>query len=285
VLLLGVLELVAMRAGAPHGSLRVTVLDVGQGDALLVDLPDGKLMLIDGGGLVGSPVDTGERAVLPVLRARRRGRIDIAVLSHPHPDHYLGWMTVLERVQVNEIWDSGLTEAERPDGELARLLASLRGRGATVRTSRELCDHPQRRGGATIQVLAPCPSFERRRGANDNSMVLRITFGERTAMLMGDAERDEEAELVAHQRDLHADFLKVGHHGSRTSTSGGLLERVQPSVAAISCGVRNRFGHPHAEPLSRLLEREVSVLRTDRGGAVIWATDGRDVRFENMRPP
>jgi competence protein ComEC len=114
--------------------------------------------------------------------------------------------------------------------------------------------------------------------------VLRITYGERAALLTGDAEREEEKELVK-RGELRADFLKVGHHGSRTSTGSALLDRVRPSQAAISCSVRNRFGHPHAEPLSRLRENSVSVLRTDRGGAVVWATDGREMRFENMRPP
>ncbi|HZO15304.1 MAG TPA: ComEC/Rec2 family competence protein [Polyangiaceae bacterium] len=277
VLLVVALELVARQA--PRDALRITVLDVAQGDAILIDLPDGKLMLIDGGGMVGSPIDTGERAVLPVLRARRKKRIDIAVLSHPHPDHYLGWMTVLERVEVGEVWDSGLSEAERPDGSLARLLSSLRARGVRVRTS--LCGLREAYGSAKVEVLAPCPSFDRNKSANDNSLVLRFTMGAHAALLTGDAEHDEEAFLVKeYDSALRADFLKVGHHGSRTSSTPAFLARVRPSTAAISCGVRNRFGHPHAEALAHLAG--IDMLRTDRGGAIVWQSDGREIRFGNM---
>lgn len=282
VMLMGVLLLVALELVArhpPRDELRITVLDVAQGDAILIDLPDGKLMLIDGGGMVGSPIDTGERAVLPVLRARRRSRIDIAVLSHPHPDHYLGWMTVLERVEVGEVWDSGLTEAERPDGSLARLFSSLRARGVRVRTS--LCGLRESFDAAEVEVLAPCPSFDRKKNANDNSLVLRFTIGEHAALLTGDAEHDEEAFLVKNHGDaLRADFLKVGHHGSRTSSTRAFLARVRPAAAAISCGVRNRFGHPHTEALAQL--DGIDVLRTDRGGAIVWQSDGRTIRLSNM---
>jgi competence protein ComEC len=109
-------------------------------------------------------------------------------------------------------------------------------------------------------------------------MVLRITFGQRTALLTGDAEALEESELVHNQHaKLRADLLKVGHHGSRTSTGDAFLHAVRPAVATISCGVRNRFGHPHAPVLERLFAHGVEVFRLDRSGGVVWATDGRQV--------
>jgi competence protein ComEC len=271
------LEVHATRQGRPEGRLRVTVSDVGQGDSLLVDLPDGTAMLIDGGGFVGTPVDPGRRVLLPLLRARRRDRIDVVVLSHPHPDHFGGLVSTTAALSVGELWDNGQGEAEGAGPVYRGWLSAMRSRGVTIRGPRELCGS-RRIGGATVEVLAPCPSFVPDLAANDNSFVLRISHGRRSALLVGDAERHEEAELLARDGSrLQADLLKVGHHGSRTSTTPAFLERVRPSLAVISCGVRNRFGHPHPDALGTLARAGVPTLRTDRGGAVIWETDGEQV--------
>jgi competence protein ComEC len=272
------LERVERTQAAPSGELRVSALDVGQGDALLVDLPDGELMVIDGGGLVGSPVDTGERAVLPALRARRRTSVDIAVLSHPHPDHFTGLATVLESLPVKELWDTGQSDEDGPP--LARrMVARARSRGTTVRRPEELCGAPRRAGGATIEILGPCPGPHLERGANDNSFVLRISFGSRSALLTGDAEREEEADLLLDATRLRADLLKVGHHGSRTSTSEAFLRAVSPEAAFVSAGVRNRFGHPHPSTLGKLDAAGVRTFRTDRGGEWRWSTDGSTIEI------
>jgi competence protein ComEC len=136
------------------------------------------------------------------------------------------------------------------------------------------------RGPATIEVLGPCPAFVPHRDANDNSLVLRISFGERAVLLTGDAEHLEEAELIrAHGPRLRADLLKVGHHGSRTSSTPAFVAAVNPAVSTISCGVRNRFGHPHAETLEALGRKGVLALRLDRTGSVIWQTDGKGVEL------
>ncbi|MCC6555798.1 MAG: DNA internalization-related competence protein ComEC/Rec2 [Polyangiaceae bacterium] len=273
------LEIAAIRAGAPRGRLRVTVLDVGQGDAVLVDLPGGGAMLVDAGGFVGSPVDTGARVVRPFRRARRRSRLDLVVLSHPHPDHFGGLPSALDGIEVGELWDTGQGEAEGAGPAYAGLLDGLRRRGVPVRRPGSLCGAPRIVAGATIEVLAPCPDLQPDRGANDNSFILRIRHGARAALLVGDAEHEaEEAVIARHGRALRADLLKVGHHGSRTSTGPAFLAAVDPSAAAISCGVRNRFGHPHPETLATLAAaRGVHVARTDRGGAFIWETDGEAV--------
>lgn len=281
------LELVARARGAPRGVLRVTFLDVGQGDAALVDLPDGSAMLIDGGGLVGSPIDVGERAVAPLLAARRRSTLAAVVLSHPHPDHYLGLAAALARVTPGALWDTGQGEAEGTSGAYAALLADLRGRGVPVLRPADLCG-ARTIGGAVIEVLAPCPDVVFDRGANDNSFVVRIRFGERAVLFTGDAEHEEEGELVERLRadgGLRADVLKIGHHGSRTSSSPALLEAVAPSFAVISCGVRNRFGHPHASTLETLERAGVRALRTDRHGSVVVTTDGRALDVRTMVAP
>lgn len=273
------LEARARRELAPVGRLRVSALDVGQGDAILVDLPNGQVMLVDGGGLVGNPVDTGTRVVLPALRARRRSRIDVAVLSHPHPDHFLGLATTLDALPLGELWETGEAD-ERGGGPppLRRMIDTARSRGVAIRRPKDLCGAPRHFGSAVVRVLAPCPGIRDERGANDNSFVLRIELGHRAALLMGDAEHEEESSIVELDPALlAADLLKVGHHGSRTSTTPELLSLVAPRTAFISCGVRNRFGHPHAPTLQKLTAAGAQILRTDRGGEWRWETDGETV--------
>jgi competence protein ComEC len=262
------LELGAIRRGAPRGALRATFLDVAQGDGAIIDLPDGTAIAIDGGGLVGSPVDIGTRVIAPVLRVRRRSDLRFAVLSHPHPDHFGGLATGLGSVRVGALWDSGQGEREGVGGGYADLLRRIR---PAIRPS-ELCG-AHAIGGATIEVLAPCPGPSPTRTPNDNSLVLRIAFGKRAVLFTGDAEHEEEDDLVRdHGAALHADVLKVGHHGSRTSTSATLMKAVRPRFAVISCGVRNRFGHPAPQTLVTLAP--VTTFRTDVVGAVVAWTDG-----------
>lgn len=273
-----VAEAAAIRIGAPRGRLRITSLDVGQGDATLIDFPDGRSMLIDGGGLVGSPVDTGRAVILPVHRARRRAGIDVAVLSHPHPDHYLGLASALPELEVGELWDTGQGEAEGAGPEYHALLANLREREVPILRPDALCGRPHRFGGAQVEVLAPCPEPTPFINANDNSFVLRITFGRHAALLTGDSEHDTEARLVRTLGPtLRADLLKVGHHGSRTSSTPAFLAAVGPLDAIVSCGIRNRFGHPHGEAMASLEAAGARILRTDRLGSIVWETDGERI--------
>ncbi|MBK9261487.1 MAG: DNA internalization-related competence protein ComEC/Rec2 [Polyangiaceae bacterium] len=275
-------EVLAMRASAVPGKLRVRALDVGQGDSLLVDLPNGMTMLVDGGGFMGSPVDTGTRVVLPVLRAMRRDRVDIVVLSHPHPDHFGGLASTLPSIEVGEFWDTGQGEEHGAGPVYKRMMADLRTRNVRIRKPDELCGKHVL-GGATIEVLSPCPGFVPDESANDNSFVLRITYGRRAVLLVGDAEAEAERTLLARNPAvLRADLLKIGHHGSRTSTTPAFLEAVSPSAALVCSGVRNRYGHPDPGVLQRLEARGVAALRTDRGGDIVWETDGERVRM--LRP-
>ena len=280
------LELAVRRAGTPHGVIRASALDVGQGDSNLIDLPNGACILIDGGGFVGSPVDPGKAVVLPVLRARRRSRVDLVVLSHPHPDHFIGLASALAQLEVGEFWDSGQGEAEGAGPVYAELLRSLRARGVPIRHPAELCGKPRSFGTAQVSVLEPCPSFTPHRGANDNSLVISLSYGRRRFLFTGDAEHEEEAALVQrHGSELRADYLKVGHHGSRTSTSEAFLALVAPALATLSCGVRNRFGHPHLPTVERLAAHGVPALRLDRSGSVEVTSDGDSLSARATRQP
>lgn len=268
-----VLEAVACRAGAPRGVLRVTALDVAQGDAIWIDLPDGRAMLVDGGGLPGGGLDVGRRVLAPALAARRRSRIDVVVLTHPHADHAGGLPSALRDIEVGELWDTGQGEATGAGGAVRQLLDTMRERGVPIRRPGDLCAGPHDLGGATVRVLAPCPAFDETHGANDNSFVLQIAYGARTVLLTGDAEAEAEAKLVAEHGDaLRSDLLKVGHHGSRSSSTAPFIDAVRPEVAFTSCGARNGFGHPHAESVTR--RAGILDLRTDLSGELRFTTDG-----------
>jgi competence protein ComEC len=237
-------------------------------------------MLVDAGGVMAG-ADPGERVVVPSLRARRRARLDVGVLSHPHPDHFGGLLAVVRSVEIGEIWDTGHSSASGAGPVYAEFRREAAARGIPIISPRELCGAPRNFGPARVTVLAPCPGPHPGYSANDNSFVMKVTYGERSLLLMGDAEHDAEAELVRrHPDELAADVLKTGHHGSRTSTTPELLAHVKPSLATVSCGIRNRFGHPTAVVSERLARAGTVMLRSDRDGAIRIRTDGHALAVE-----
>ena len=264
----------------PRGVVRATFLDIGQGDAALLDMPDGRLVLVDAGGAVGAGVDPGQHVVLPLLRARRRASIDLAILTHPHPDHFGGLSRVLAEVPTRELWDTGQAESEEPDGAVARLLREARARGTRVVGPAALCGRPRRFGDATLAVHWPCPGFDAGLDPNDNSFVIELRFGARRLLFTGDVERRAERSLVRAGRLRHVDVLKVPHHGSRTSSTAPFLAALTPALAVVSAGRTNRFGHPHPDVLERLEGAAGGVYRIDREGSVQVWTDGHALRVQ-----
>jgi competence protein ComEC len=247
--------------------LRITFLDVGQGDAALIEAPGGGALLIDGGGSFDGAFDPGERVIEPLLRGRGVTRLDLVALSHPHPDHLNGLHRVLERFPVARLWTSG-DDGHNP--EYARLLATARRRGVALPVPAPLAV-----GALAVTPLGPW--WEDHIGApvgltvNDASLVLRVDFAGRAALFPGDLEADGEGELVGRQAvgdRVAADLLKVPHHGSRTSSSPELIAAVAPRLAVISLGWQNRFRFPDPQVLARYTASGARVLRTDRDGAV-----------------
>jgi competence protein ComEC len=221
---------------------------------------------------------------VPLLAARRRSAIDLVVLSHPHPDHYQGLTAVLNAVAVKEVWDSGQAdgEAER-SGTAAQARAWLRqaaAKGAVVRSPRELCGKPRVYAGAKLEVLWPCPEYDPGYDPNDNSLVVRVSFGAHRLLFAGDIEAHAEAGLVRSGESLRANVLKVPHHGSATSSSLELLRAVAPELAVISAGAVNRFGHPNPDVVARLRATGARVIELSRAGGTIVSSDGKELRVE-----
>lgn len=272
--------------GAPlaPGELQVLFLDVGQGDAALVQTGDGTTMLLDAGGSVNGGPDPGAGSVLPVLSALRVTRLNVVVMSHPHPDHYGGLEAVLNSVAVDELWDTGQAEAEGGAGA-QRIVELARARGAKIRRPAELCGREHALGNAALSVVAPCPGFDEAFGPNDNSFVVRMQHGQRSFLFTGDVEEAAERELVArYGRALDSDVLKIPHHGSRTSSSEGLLKLVTPWVALVSAGRANRFGHPHQDVVQRLGRLARNTLRIDQVGGVRVLSDGKELTVSAWDP-
>jgi competence protein ComEC len=270
------------RFPSPDGTLQVTVMDVGQGDAILVTLPGGTTMLVDSGGFTRSDFDVGGRVVAPAVRALGFLKIDVLAITHAHGDHLGGALTVLDAFAPRAVWLGRMPPGDPAVEALARRAAE---RGIPVLTPRRGVTLSV--GGARLEVLNPGPGVRAAGGAaNDDSLVLRIAYGLRSALLTGDLEEPLESILVAEGRDLSADLLKAGHHGSRTSTSAAFLARIRPTLAAVSVGATNPWGHPDREVIERLEGCGASVYRTDRDGALRFVTDGlRPWRVEPLAPP
>ncbi|HEX4004099.1 MAG TPA: DNA internalization-related competence protein ComEC/Rec2 [Candidatus Acidoferrales bacterium] len=269
------------RANLDRSRLEVTVLDVGQGDSIFAAFPGGRTMLIDGGGLSGSEwvggyrsgTDIGEEVVSPYLWSRGLKRLDVVVLTHADHDHLDGLYSVLENFPVRELWIG--SDDQKP--EFQRLLAEAHSRGiAVVHRARgdEFDWH-----GAEGDVLWPPADAPVEKSANNDSLVLRLSDGRDHFLLTGDIEKQAEQELVARQSEapLTADFLKVPHHGSKTSSTEAFLDAVAPRFAVASVGESNAFGHPAAEIVERYERDGAHLFRTDRDGAITAVTDGQNL--------
>jgi len=260
-------------------ALELTAIDVGQGDSLLVLFPQGQRMLVDGGGLLQfgqqhpSNLDIGEDVVTPYLLSRGIRRLDVVVATHAHDDHSGGLPAILENFRPREMWVGA-----NPLPTLIERAAHFHVRVVEMRAGSRL-DF----SGTRIGILSPPIDYEAAKSGNNDSLAFQINYGSRSFLLTGDMERPMETRLLASGLLTHADVLKVGHHGSKTSTIPAFLDAVSPSVAIISAGFENSFGHPNPGVVARLSDRHAAVLRTDVSGLSTVRTDGRRLWFDTMR--
>ncbi|MEO6777135.1 MAG: ComEC/Rec2 family competence protein [Kofleriaceae bacterium] len=267
------------RAPPPPGALRVTFLDVGQGDAAIVELPDGKVWLVDAGGLASrrdlAAAAAPGRTITRALEAFGHAQIDLAIISHPHPDHYLGLAALA--VPVRELWAAAGDADHLRDDQHHTALPSFADVAAIAPLHHPPLGLAREQGGVELWVWAP--RFRERDGAaereavdpvrtvNDNSLVVELRYAGRSILFAGDVEAEGEAALIAAGLG-HVDVVKVAHHGSPTSSTPSFIAATHPEVAVISCGVANTFGFPATAVVERWRAGGADVERTDTGGAI-----------------
>lgn len=252
------------------GTFQMRVIDVGQGDSILLITPNGKTMLIDGG-----EKNSGS---LAYLKANKITHLDIMVATHPDADHIGGLVDILNStVKIDQVVTSGYTNTTRTyeqflDGIIASKAKYTEvHRGDTVTLD-----------GLSFAVLSPGKT-DNFQDVNNGSVVLRMTFGPTTFLLTGDAEKEAEQAMIAAGVPLQATILKVGHHGSNTSTTAPFLAKVNPQVAIYSAGVGNRYGHPHKETIDRLTKAGVRIYGTDKNGTVTVIADSKGYKITTTR--
>jgi len=257
-----------------EGTLRVSFLDVGQGDAALVQAPGGANVLIDGGPQGAGP------AVLKDLSAAGISKLDWIVASHPHEDHIGGLVDVLRELPAEQTLDSGYNHGTSLQKTYLGLLKSKKVKAQRARAGQTV----DLGSGARLEVLAPEEPLLKgtKSDPNNNSVVARLVFGKTRFLFTGDMEVEERRRLLqnASAGALSADVLKVAHHGSHNGTDPDFLKAVSPKYAVISLAKGNDYGHPHREAMQALHASGATILRTDERGDIHFSTDGQTLKLE-----
>ncbi|MDP8248399.1 MAG: MBL fold metallo-hydrolase [Candidatus Tritonobacter lacicola] len=267
---------------AAGGELTVHVIDVGHGDAVLIQTPDGKNILIDSGAgeAVWSEGDMGELAVVPYLRELGVHVIDMLIISHAHYDHIGGMATVIKRLGVREVVDSGYPRTTQVYQDLLEL---IREKGIPYRKVRK-GDILSFGAGVEARVLHPSRTeyrWGKRAEINNYSIVIRMEYGEVSFLFTGDLEKEGERDVLRAGYPVRSTILKVGHHGSKTSSTGSFVSAVRPEVALVSCGERPKF--TREKPCRNLRRVGARIYRTDLRGTLVVRTDGKSYSVETER--
>jgi len=245
-------------------ALQVHFIAVGQGDSILILTADGNAVLIDGG-----EADSG---ALQYLQSKGIKRLDLVIATHPHSDHIGGLVQMLRTIPVTEVATNGQMHTTSTYEQFLDAIAAAKAKYTEVKRGGSLSV-----GGLTFAVLSPTSTNG---DMNHNSLVLRLVYGKTVFLLMGDADKDAEASILSAGLPVHANVLKVGHHGSRSASSPAFLAQVKPQVAVYCAGSGNDYGHPHAQTLAALAAVGAQVYGTDANGTVVVTSDGNTYKVE-----
>ena len=267
---------------APHtlarrfgdGKLHLTMLDVGQGDSILVTLPNGRTLLVDTGGVsIAGTFDVGDRVIGPALRARGMGRLDYLAITHGDPDHIGGAAAIVRDFKPSEIWYGNFVNNHEPTLRLQEVAVRSRSTWRWLQRGDRL-----ELGAVELRVHhPPLPDWERQKVRNDDSLVIELRFGQVSTLLTGDIAREVEHALIPALDLLPTVILKSPHHGSGTSSSEEFIQAIKPRVVVIGVGRANTYGHPLPYVLKRYEKVGAKVLRTDRFGQIDLVTDGETI--------
>ena len=293
VVLLGIMFLHPFSSSRPDGTLRVDFLDVGQGDSALVTMPDGATLLIDGGGKPvfvkpnsDDPSDSvdrdvrsiGETVVSEHLWWRGLDRIDYVIATHADADHIDGLNDVVRNFSVRSALVARTPGLDPEYSKFAQTLTATKTHVETIQAGDRL-----QFGSVTIKVLWPYASNDPdASSANNDSVVLQLTFGDDSILFTGDIEKQAEVQILTSNTDLHADVVKVPHHGSRTSSTEAFVRATSPKYAIISVGQKSMFGHPHREVVERWMANGAQVLTTGNCGMITVMTDGKTMTLSRF---
>lgn len=257
----------AAAAGKAGSPLAVRMLDIGQGDAFLLE-KDGQFVMIDSG-------DIDHRDELVKLLHRYGVKeISKVIITHPHADHLGGMAAVFKNFKVGAVYDDGTATST---GSYRNYLKTIKTKKIPYQ-SLKAGDKVELFSGVSFDVLGPVSEIRDSKGKpdlNNNSVVGRLSYGSFSVLFTGDAEKEEESAILKHGGNIRSDILKSGHHGSRTSSSDAWLRAASPKAALISCGQGNSYGHPHKTTLTRYEKARMEVYRTDRDGTVTVTSDGK----------
>ncbi|MBH7281823.1 MBL fold metallo-hydrolase [Clostridioides difficile] len=241
--------------------LSIHMIDVGQGDSILVQTPTNKNILIDGGD------EDSENIIISYLRQKRIKTIDIIIATHPDSDHIGSLDNIIKKFNVNSIY---MPEQSTDSEAYQNLINSCTDKNLSIQ---HLYKNDVLNIDNNINIYVLSPSYIQEE-SNLNSIVFKLTFNDNSFLFMGDAEEENEKEILHSFKLNNINFIKIGHHGSNSSSSLEFIKKISPDIAAISCGYKNQYGHPHREVINNLKQNHVSIYRTDRIGDIVFYSDG-----------